>query len=197
MIRFFKLIFVGFRFFFYLFTYNGKLRYAKKLEKEGKIAERDTFVEGCVSEWGQYLVGLTKSEVEIRGAEKIPEGSVVFVGNHQSYFDIPVMLGYFKKRFAFVAKVELKKVPMLSKWMEIMQCTFLDRKNPRNSFERQVKLSTGILLSEVGFAENLLSAKTSGPDGLRRRGTLPSNPSRSLSLFFSLSLKPTGRQITP
>ncbi len=139
MFRFFNTLVALVKFFAYLITYNGKLRHAQKLQNEGKIAERDDFVEQCVGEWGRYLVSLTKSEVEIRGMEKIPEGSVVFVGNHQSYFDIPVMLGYFKKRFAFVAKVELKKIPMLAQWMEIMQCTFLDRKNPRKSLEAMME----------------------------------------------------------
>jgi 1-acyl-sn-glycerol-3-phosphate acyltransferase len=130
----FKTIIAVFRFFGYLIRKNPLLRKVKRLDREGKIAERDVIVNESVSDWARYVVGLTGSTVEVTGEENIPaDSAVVFVGNHQSYLDIPVLLGHVRKPKAFIAKVEILKVPMLSKWMQFMECTFLDRKNMRQS----------------------------------------------------------------
>ncbi|HPX48385.1 MAG TPA: lysophospholipid acyltransferase family protein, partial [Treponemataceae bacterium] len=40
-----------------------------------------------------------------------------------------------KKNKAFISKIEILKVPYLSDWMKLMQCTFLDRKNMRQSVQ--------------------------------------------------------------
>jgi len=60
---------------------------------------------------------------------------VLFVVNHQSYFDIPVLMVHLPHFAAFIAKVELEKVPMLSWWMKKMGCLFMDRKNMRQSLK--------------------------------------------------------------
>ena len=44
------------------------------------------------------------------GRENIPEGPVVFVANHQGYFDIPLMLTQLDKPNPIVAKKEIMKV---------------------------------------------------------------------------------------
>lgn len=51
------------------------------------------------------------------------------MGNHRSYFDI--LIGYTQVvgLCGFVAKKELEKVPLLSLWMKMLYCLFLDREN--------------------------------------------------------------------
>lgn len=111
-----------------------KLKVAKQLDTDGKIVERDELVSAGVSDWARYMVKISGSTVEIVGEDLIPQDTaVVFVGNHQGYFDIPILLGYIKKTKAFIAKIEILKVPILSQWMKLMQCTFLDRKDMRQS----------------------------------------------------------------
>ena len=119
---------------FYLIKTRPRLKIAKQLDKEGKIAERDEMVSLGVSEWARVMVEIAGSTVEVIGAELIPQDTaVVFVGNHQGYFDIPILLGFINKTKAFIAKIEILKVPILSDWMLLMQCTFLDRKDMRQS----------------------------------------------------------------
>lgn len=120
----------------------GKQKYKKqclKLEKEGKIEERDVLVNEHVSDWARYMVNLMsckKADVTVIGKEKIPQDTaVVFIGNHQGYMDIPVMLGYSEKNLAFISKAEVLKVPVLSKWMKLMQCVFMVRESPRQSVQ--------------------------------------------------------------
>lgn len=55
--------------------------------------------------------------------------SVVFVGNHQSYTDVPIFLSAVGQRFGFVAKYELSKIPFFNYWMKKVGCVFINRKN--------------------------------------------------------------------
>ncbi len=121
-----------------LISYNKELKKAQQLNKEGKIAERDAFVNPLVQQWAKFIIGITgkNTTVSVTGTENIPKDSAcVFIGNHQGYFDIPLLLSCVNKPIAFIAKKEIKKVPFLNKWMDLMQCTFLDRNNPRQTVQ--------------------------------------------------------------
>ena len=54
---------------------------------------------------------------------------VLYVGNHRSYFDILVGYTTVPGLMGFVAKKEMEKIPLLSKWMLNVNCLFLDRNN--------------------------------------------------------------------
>lgn len=86
--------------------------------------------------WGRTVVRSTGSKVSFSGSENIPEGErICFVGNHQSNFDIPAFLGYSGQPVGFIAKKELFKIPILSQWMRIINCVFIDRSDPRSAIE--------------------------------------------------------------
>lgn len=76
------------------------------------------------------LLKMAGVKVTIKGIEHLPEGKpVLFVGNHRSYFDILVGYTAVPGLLGFVAKKEMEKCPLLSDWMENVNCLFLDRKN--------------------------------------------------------------------
>ncbi|MFT9596578.1 lysophospholipid acyltransferase family protein [Mesobacillus sp.] len=79
--------------------------------------------------WAKTFMALTGSQVEVEGLHHIPEGPVLFASNHEGNFDIPVLIGAIGKPFGFISKIEVKKVPVLSSWMEAIDCVFIDRKN--------------------------------------------------------------------
>ena len=54
---------------------------------------------------------------------------MLYVGNHRSYFDILVGYTTVPGLMGFVAKKEMEKIPLLSKWMLNVNCLFLDRNN--------------------------------------------------------------------
>lgn len=83
--------------------------------------------------WASFIIKSSGSRVEVVGSENVPQGPVLFVANHQSYFDIPVFMVHAPKFVAFIAKVELEKIPVLSWWMKKMGCLFMDRKDLRQS----------------------------------------------------------------
>lgn len=158
----FKNIIMVTKFFFYLIVRTKKMRIAQRYDREGKIAERDEMVKLGVVTWGRDVVGLTGSTVEVSGEELIPQDTaVVFVGNHQGYLDIPVMLGFVNKPKAFISKIEILKIPLLSTWMKLMQCTFLDRKNPRQSIKA---MQEAVETVKKGYSLVIF------PEGTRSRG---------------------------
>lgn len=157
-----KTFFAFVRFFLYLILYIPKLAAVKKLERQGKIAERDEWVNRGVHDWARYVVGLAGGTVEVRGEENVPqEGAVVFVGNHQGNFDIPILLGYIAKQKAFISKIEILKIPLLNDWMRLMQCTFIDRKSPRQSIKAMAEAVESV---KKGYSLVIF------PEGTRSRG---------------------------
>ena len=121
-------------FWLYLLSIQPALFRVKRLAKTGKSAEHDRLVNQTAKQWAFSLVRRAGVTVETTGQEKIPsEGAVLFVSNHQGNFDIPILLGYIDKPKAFIAKIELLKVPMISSWMTHLKCVFLDRSDIRQS----------------------------------------------------------------
>ncbi|WP_186575832.1 lysophospholipid acyltransferase family protein [Aquibacillus kalidii] len=83
----------------------------------------------------QKVLAKTGSSVTVVGNEKLPEGPVLFVANHQGLFDILVLLGYVGKPIGFIAKAEIKKIPIISNWMEMLHCVFINRANRREAIQ--------------------------------------------------------------
>lgn len=77
---------------------------------------------------------------EVHGKENIPKDkSVLFIGNHQSYFDI--ILGYHvcPPVTGFLSKKTFEKVPLLNVWMKMNYCLFLTRTDPRQDLKLILK----------------------------------------------------------
>jgi 1-acyl-sn-glycerol-3-phosphate acyltransferase len=106
------------------------LYYIIKLAAGRSPAEK--YIHWCTKMWGRITVLSTGSHVTINGSENLSSASsICFVCNHQSMFDIPLVLGWVDRQLGFVAKRELKKVPLLNGWISAIHSVFLDRSNPR------------------------------------------------------------------
>ncbi|MCP8968965.1 lysophospholipid acyltransferase family protein [Ectobacillus ponti] len=105
---------------------------------KGKVSpqEFDRLVHRTPHWFGRGMLGLTGSQVEVRGLENMPKDqAVLIVGNHQSNFDIPLLMGYLEKPIGFVAKAELKKIPIASTWIGLMNGIFMNRSDRRQSLQ--------------------------------------------------------------
>lgn len=112
------------------------LRYVPKVNRfpEDRLEEKRRFIHAIAQKWAQGCVKRTGTQVKVIGLEHVPkEGPVLFVGNHQGNFDIPIALGYLPKPLGFISKIELQKLPLVNRWMERLECVFLDRKDLRQS----------------------------------------------------------------
>lgn len=73
-------------------------------------------------------------KVNIIGKKNIPtDQAVLFVSNHRSNLDTILILKTCGIPVGFIAKTELKKVPLLGFWMQDIGCVFLDRTNMRSA----------------------------------------------------------------
>ncbi len=93
-----------------------------------------------IVKWGFKFVmfgaGIT---VETSGLENVPKEPVLFCTNHRSIADIPVFYTTVPNRTGIIAKKEIKKVPFLSWWMELLNCLFLDREDVKQALKTILK----------------------------------------------------------
>jgi 1-acyl-sn-glycerol-3-phosphate acyltransferase len=69
---------------------------------------------GVARAWARCLLWGSGVKVKVKGLEKIaPGGSYVFVSNHLSYMDTPVVLANIPVQFRFLAKSGLFQIPLL------------------------------------------------------------------------------------
>ena len=116
------------------------LVYYKILGILGLYEKREQAVHKWVARWAKSLVHATGGHVEIEGLDYLSNcKNVLFVSNHQSYFDILLLLGFIPKEKAFIAKIETQRIPIVSIWMKYIHCIFMDRKNLRQSLESIIK----------------------------------------------------------
>lgn len=158
----FRTIKVLFKVIVYMLKKQKTLKQVKKLEKEGKEQEVKEKIAPLVIDWAKYCVDVTGSTIEVTGIENVPaDKSVVYIGNHQGIFDIPLLLGYIPYQKAFISKIEILKIPMISDWMKLMKCVFLARKNPRQSVEA---MHQGMENVKNGYSMVIF------PEGTRNKG---------------------------
>lgn len=82
------------------------------------------------------LLFLAGTRLTIKGEEKIPRDTpVLYVANHRGFFDIVATDSRVFSPTGYIAKKELKKVPLLSWWMANIRCEFLDRNDLRQGLE--------------------------------------------------------------
>src|SRR5215211_617902 len=73
----------------------------------------------CASTWSRMIARTALLDVRVRGAEHLRAGeSYVFLSTHQSWMDIPVMLGYLPAQLRIAAKREVFHIPFLGWHMQ-------------------------------------------------------------------------------
>ena len=126
---------IWFTYFWTYFLFSiPKLKKAKRLKKEGKTEALEDYLTKLSNKWSNTLLKLAGIEVIVKGKENLPKKSnVLFVANHQGNFDIPILLSALNQRVAFIAKKEIKKMPFIGEWMDLVNCIFIDREDVRQS----------------------------------------------------------------
>jgi 1-acyl-sn-glycerol-3-phosphate acyltransferase len=80
--------------------------------------------------WGRGVCWMNFTRVEVRGTVHLAPGvSYVMVSNHQSHFDVPILMGHVWREFLWVMKKELRKVPIFGPACQRVGHIYIDRKN--------------------------------------------------------------------
>jgi len=86
--------------------------------------------------WARGILYVSRIKVTINGLANIdPTHSYVYMSNHQSNFDIPVLLAHLPVQFRWLAKAELFKIPIFGRAMRGAGYVKIDRFNQQSAFE--------------------------------------------------------------
>ena len=133
-----------------------------RLTKKGDTEGRAKYIHKVTTTWAKSVMNLAGAKITVVGEENIPKDkTALFVANHQSNFDIPLIMSSIDVPKGFIAKKELEKWPMISTWMKYINCIFMDRSNLRKSAEAIVM---GTKLLKNGYSMVIF------PEGTRSKG---------------------------
>lgn len=80
--------------------------------------------------WGCSILVASRIKVTVEGLSRIdPQRPYIYMPNHQSNFDIPVLLGHLTVQFRWLAKMELFKIPIFGHAMRKAGYISIDRNN--------------------------------------------------------------------
>ncbi len=113
------------------------------------------------------LERLAGCHLYVEGIENIPRGKpYCFVGNHQAYADILLIMATVPEPAGYIAKRSLKYAPVIRTWMKELGCYFLKRESLKDGLK-------GILYGadrvKRGFPMVIF------PEGTRSRGPVMAN----------------------
>lgn len=131
-----------------------------KINKRAKDRSSLRIVQGAF----KIVRFLSGAKTTVIGLERIPKDEpVLFVGNHQSYFDIIISYSLMPRLTGYVAKKEIEKIPLLRTWMKYLYCLFLDRDDIREGMKTIVQ---GIEYIKNDISVAIFPEGTTSKDGV-------------------------------
>jgi len=84
--------------------------------------------------WSKGILNIAMQRLKVSGRENIsPKKNYIFMANHSTYGDIPLLNVAVNRPIHFFAKYELRKIPVMGRVMEKAGMVFVDRSNPRKA----------------------------------------------------------------
>ena len=88
----------------------------------------------------KLILLLTGSRITVVGEAHVPKDTpVLYIGNHRSLFDTVLTYARCPGLTGYVSKDSMKKIPILSIWMERLYCLFLNRTDIREGMKTILK----------------------------------------------------------
>ena len=98
-------------------------------ERPGSIYER------LMRSWARSVNAAAGIRVRVHGREHIPaRNGAVYIANHVSWFDVFALAAELP-RYTFIAKSELRRLPLFGRAAETAGIVFIDRDNRKAAFE--------------------------------------------------------------
>lgn len=142
----------------------GALSLASLLaDRRGRVAHR------CARAWARLILATTGVRTSARGVEQVDRGaSYVFVSNHQSIYDVPVLFAALPLQLRIIAKASLGRFPVLGWHLRWTGHLLVDRARAGAGALKQVARMMRRGHSLIVFPEGTRSAD--GRVGRFRRG---------------------------
>ena len=121
---------------------------------------RGQFAHACARAWSWLILKTTGVRVAIEGLDRIVPGTTyVFVSNHQSIYDTPVIFASLPYQLRIIAKTSLARFPVLGWHLERGGHLFVDRQHPdRAGILKRWRALVSEGLSLIIYAEGTRSA---------------------------------------
>ena len=107
--------------------------------------------------WGKSILVVSRIKVTVKGMSNLDLAHpYIYMPNHQSNFDIPVMLGHLKVQFRWLAKMELFKIPIFGHAMRKAGYISIDRYDRESAFKsletaaQKIKNGVSVLIFPEG-----------------------------------------------
>ena len=92
---------------------------------------RGYFAHRCARAWSWLILKTTGVNVTVKGLERLtPDTTYIFVSNHQSHYDTPVVFNSLPYQLRIIAKESLAKFPVLGWHLKRGGHLFVDRRDP-------------------------------------------------------------------
>ncbi len=113
--------------------------------------------------WGRSSLLLAHLKVQAKGIENIPyDNPAIYISNHQSNFDIPIIYAGLPTQFSWIAKQELFKIPLFGLAMKRSGLIPIDRSNQRKTMHSIIVAAQTI---REGTSVVIFPEGTRSPDG--------------------------------
>jgi 1-acyl-sn-glycerol-3-phosphate acyltransferase len=123
---------------------------------------RGYFAHGCARAWSSLILKTTGVRVRVEGLDRIEPGKTyVFVSNHQSIYDTPVVFASLPYQLRIIAKESLARFPVLGWHLRRGGHLFVDRRHP----DRQGILKRWRALVSEGLSLIIYAEGTRSPNG--------------------------------
>ena len=121
------------------------------------FSKKGNFAHRIARLWGRSILFVSRVHVDVNGLDNIPSGSsCILMANHQSNFDIPVLLGRLPVQFRWLAKEELFRIPIFGRGMRGCGYISIDRSNRKLAFAslkeaaRKIREGVSVLIFPEG-----------------------------------------------
>jgi 1-acyl-sn-glycerol-3-phosphate acyltransferase len=95
------------------------------------LETRGYFAHWCARTWSRLILATTGVRVEVEGLERLtPGGTYVFVANHQSIYDIPILFWSLPFQLRIIAKESLGRFPFIGWHLRRTGHMLVDRRRP-------------------------------------------------------------------
>ena len=112
----------------------------------------------CARAWAWLVLRTTGVRVTVRGIETLERGrSYVFVANHQSFYDIPIVFSSLPLQLRIVSKASVGSFPFLGWHLRRTGHLLIDRKHPGAGVVKKMAKLVGGAKSLIVFPEGTRS----------------------------------------